>query len=134
LGIFRRPSVGAVILTAVLLFGNVVTLFFFASLFMQQLPAFLVAGLGLGPSFVSVQIVAFTGTKEHESGLVAGLINISQGVGGAIGLAVAATCAFHNLTTMIPETHGAPALLRQARALAFYDAFLVGAFSSARFW
>src|SRR5690606_25697812 len=36
LGIFRRPTLRAANLVALLLLGNTVTLFFFASLFMQQ--------------------------------------------------------------------------------------------------
>ncbi len=53
----------------------------------------LLAAVGLGFSFVPVTIAAVTGTKPHESGLASGLINTSQQVGGALGLAILATVA-----------------------------------------
>ena len=51
------------------------------------------AALGLGFSFVPVTIAAVAGTKPHEAGLASGLINTSQQVGGALGLAILATVA-----------------------------------------
>jgi EmrB/QacA subfamily drug resistance transporter len=53
----------------------------------------LLAAVGLGLSFVPVTIAAVTGTRPDEAGLASGLVNTSQQVGGAIGLAVLATIA-----------------------------------------
>ena len=53
----------------------------------------LLAAVGLGFAFVPVTIAAVTGTKPHEAGLASGLINTSQQVGGALGLAILATVA-----------------------------------------
>ncbi len=53
----------------------------------------MLAAIGLGLSFVSVTIAAVTGTKPDEAGLASGLINTSQQVGGALGLAITATVA-----------------------------------------
>jgi MFS family permease len=53
----------------------------------------LLAAVGLGFSFVPVTIAAVAGTKPHEAGLASGLINTSQQVGGALGLAILATIA-----------------------------------------
>jgi EmrB/QacA subfamily drug resistance transporter len=53
----------------------------------------LLAAVGLGLSFVPVTIAAVTGTRPHEAGLASGLINTSQQVGGALGLAILATIA-----------------------------------------
>jgi EmrB/QacA subfamily drug resistance transporter len=53
----------------------------------------LLAAVGLGFSFVPVTIAAVAGTKPHEAGLASGLINTSQQVGGALGLAILATVA-----------------------------------------
>ncbi|MGI5450871.1 MFS transporter [Streptomyces sp. CA-243310] len=194
LGIFRRPSLRAANVIAILLLGTCVSLFFFASLFMQQvlewsairtglayvplalttavgagiasqivtkvaakpvlmvgltlvsggmlllwnapsdaayltdlLPAFIICGLGLGASFVPLQISAFAGSEEQEAGLAAGLINTAQEIGGALGLAVAATFAFRRIPELTAKAHGVPELVREARTTVFHDAFLISA-------
>jgi EmrB/QacA subfamily drug resistance transporter len=83
----------------------------------------LLAGIGLGLTFVPVTIAAMTGTKREEAGLASGLINTSQQVGGALGLAILASIA--NTTTSDAFADGA----NQAVALTdgFSAAFLVGA-------
>jgi MFS family permease len=53
----------------------------------------LLAGVGLGASFVPVTIGAMTGTARDEAGLASGLINTSQQMGGALGLAILASVA-----------------------------------------
>jgi EmrB/QacA subfamily drug resistance transporter len=79
----------------------------------------LVAGAGLGFSFVPVTIGAVAGTTATTSGLASGLINTSQQVGGALGLAVLSTIAFSGLTEGRPD----PVALTDG----FADAFLTGA-------
>jgi EmrB/QacA subfamily drug resistance transporter len=84
----------------------------------------LLAAIGLGLSFVSTTIGAMTGTKPHEAGLASGLINTSQQIGGALGLAILAAVA-------TSRTSDAFASGVHDRALAltegFQTAFLVGA-------
>ena len=48
----------------------------------------LLAAAGLGFAFVTSTIAAVSGVEEHEEGLASGLINTSQQIGGALGLAV----------------------------------------------
>ena len=48
----------------------------------------LLAAIGLGLGFVTSTIAAVSGVKPHEQGLASGLINTSQQIGGALGLAV----------------------------------------------
>jgi len=83
----------------------------------------ILAGIGLGASFVPVTIAAVTGTEPHEAGLASGLINTAQQVGGALGLAILATIA--NSSTNDAFATGAD----KATALTngFADAFTVGA-------
>ncbi len=57
------------------------------------LPGFLLIAVGLGFSFVSISIAALAGVRHSEAGLASGLINTSQQVGGALGVAVLATVA-----------------------------------------
>jgi EmrB/QacA subfamily drug resistance transporter len=52
------------------------------------LPGFLVMSLGAGSVFVSVTAAANAGVPSHQAGLAAGLLNSSQQVGSALGLAV----------------------------------------------
>ena len=57
------------------------------------LPFFILGGIGIGLCFPSAQVAAFTGFTDRDSGLASGLVNTSQEVGGAIGVAVLATVA-----------------------------------------
>ena len=53
----------------------------------------LFAAAGLGFAFVTTTIAAVSGVEESEAGLASGLINTSQQVGGALGLAVLSAVA-----------------------------------------
>jgi EmrB/QacA subfamily drug resistance transporter len=55
------------------------------------LPVMLLLGVGAGLSFPSVVTIAMSGATETDAGLVSGLVNTTQQVGGALGLAVLAT-------------------------------------------
>jgi EmrB/QacA subfamily drug resistance transporter len=57
------------------------------------LPGFLLIGVGLGFSFVPVSIAALAGVTGAEAGLASGLINTSQQIGGALGLAIMTTAS-----------------------------------------
>jgi EmrB/QacA subfamily drug resistance transporter len=84
----------------------------------------LLAAVGLGFAFVPVTIAAVTGTRPQEAGLASGLINTSQQVGGALGLAILATIA--NSRTQDLLHHGAHSAT-VALTKGFDRAFLVGA-------
>jgi EmrB/QacA subfamily drug resistance transporter len=57
------------------------------------LPGFLMIGIGMGFSFVPISIAALAGVAGPEAGLASGLINTSQQIGGALGLAILVTVA-----------------------------------------
>ncbi|MCB5169603.1 DHA2 family efflux MFS transporter permease subunit [Streptomyces bambusae] len=57
------------------------------------LPAQLVSGFGLGLVFVTVTIASVRGVAPQDTGIASGLVNTSQQIGGAIGLAVLAATA-----------------------------------------
>ena len=57
------------------------------------LPGFLVVGFGIGFAFVPISIAALAGVQPAEAGLASGLINTSQQIGGALGIAALSTIA-----------------------------------------
>jgi predicted MFS family arabinose efflux permease len=87
----------------------------------------LLAAVGLGFSFVTTTIAAVSGVEERESGLASGLINTSQQVGGALGLAVLATIANSRTDDLLASAGEGPAALPNALTEGFQAAFLCGA-------
>ncbi|MGH2925182.1 MAG: DHA2 family efflux MFS transporter permease subunit [Solirubrobacterales bacterium] len=87
----------------------------------------LVAAAGLGFAFVPQTIAAVSGVANREAGLASGLINASQQVGGAIGLAILATIANSRTDHLMSVAHGNPAALPGALTDGFQAAFLGGA-------
>jgi MFS family permease len=61
--------------------------------FTHLLPAFILLACGFGITFVSITVAATSGVAPDKSGLVAGLINTAQQIGGALGLAILAMVA-----------------------------------------
>jgi EmrB/QacA subfamily drug resistance transporter len=82
----------------------------------------LLAAVGLGFAFVPQTIAAMSGVHDHEAGLASGLINTSQQVGGALGLAVLSSIAFSTIGNLAAQGNVGPAALTEGYA----DAFLVG--------
>jgi EmrB/QacA subfamily drug resistance transporter len=65
------------------------------------LPGYLMMGVGMAFSFIPMSIAALGGVAPHEAGLASGLINTSQQVGGALGVAIASTVAFTHMKTLL---------------------------------
>jgi EmrB/QacA subfamily drug resistance transporter len=64
---------------------------------------FFVTGAGTAFAFVPVSIGGLAGVAEQEAGLASGLINTSQQLGGAIGVAIASTVAATRLGTLLGQ-------------------------------
>ncbi len=90
-------------------------------------PGFILAGVGLGFSFVPVTIAALVGVDVAEAGVASGIINTSQQVGGALGTAILSTVAFTRVTDYVHGHAPAANLLLRADVDGFSVAFLVGA-------
>jgi EmrB/QacA subfamily drug resistance transporter len=86
-----------------------------------------IAAVGLGFAFVPVTIAAVNGVSADESGLASGLINTSQQIGGALGLAILGTIASSRTEDLIAAAHGAQAAVPGALTEGFQVAFLAGA-------
>jgi EmrB/QacA subfamily drug resistance transporter len=86
------------------------------------LPGFLLIAVGLGFSFVPISIAALAGIQPAEAGLASGLINTSQQIGGALGIAALSTIATSRTSDALVRgaTHS------QALVDGFHGAFLAG--------
>jgi EmrB/QacA subfamily drug resistance transporter len=84
------------------------------------LPGFLLIGVGLGFSFVPVSIAALAGISGQDAGLASGLINTSQQVGGAIGLAVLATVSTTRTENLLADGANPATALTSGFQIAFW--------------
>jgi MFS family permease len=82
------------------------------------------AAIGLGFGFVTSTIAAVSGVKEQEQGVASGLINTSQQIGGALGLAVLSTIATTRTHNVLASGGSS---LHKALNDGFQSAFLGGA-------
>jgi EmrB/QacA subfamily drug resistance transporter len=83
----------------------------------------LIAAVGLGFAFVPMTVAAVGGVRPDEAGLASGLINTSQQIGGALGLAILATIA----TARTDAVSSAGAARPEALTEGFQRAFEIGA-------
>ncbi len=91
------------------------------------LPGFLLIGVGIGFSFVPITIAALAGVEAAEAGLASGLINTSQQIGGALGIAALSTIA----TTRADDAVSSGSAVPFALVDGFTGAFLAGAIIAA---
>jgi EmrB/QacA subfamily drug resistance transporter len=93
------------------------------SYWVDLLPGFLVLGVAIPFAFVPITIAALAGTKAQEAGLASGLINTSQQIGGAVGIAVLSTIAVSTTENKVAGGTRLPAALTDG----FVNAFWAGA-------
>src|SRR5262245_57332247 len=87
------------------------------------LPALMILAIGLGMSFVPITIAATSGVAPEHSGLASGLLNMTQQVGGSLGLAILSTVS----TTRIADALHGGAALPVALTHGFKGGFIVAA-------
>ena len=92
------------------------------------LPSMLALSIGLGLTFAPVTLLATNGVRPADQGLASGLINTSQQVGGALGLAVLSTFAANRTSSVLSGLGHAPSPADRASALVdgFQVAFVAG--------
>jgi MFS family permease len=72
---------------------------------------FLVAGAGTAFAFIPISIAALAGVAEHQAGLASGLLNTSQQLGGAIGIAIASGVAASHTQSLVRAGNAVPTAL-----------------------
>jgi EmrB/QacA subfamily drug resistance transporter len=92
-------------------------------------PGLIVMGLGMGATFVAATVAATSGVPPHESGLASGILNTSQQVGGAVGLAVltgiAASATKDYLAGLHLQAQPTQHVLNTALVHGFHDGYLI---------
>jgi len=83
-------------------------------------PGFLIIGVGIPFAFVPVTIAAVAGTKRNEAGLASGLINTSQQIGGAVGIAILSTIAVSTTNDAVASGTQPPSALTEGFQAAFW--------------
>jgi EmrB/QacA subfamily drug resistance transporter len=86
-------------------------------------PGFLILGLAIPFAFVPITIAALAGTKPQEAGLASGLINTTQQIGGAVGIAILSTIAVSTTDDAVADGTTMPIALTDG----FVNAFWAGA-------
>jgi MFS family permease len=84
------------------------------------LPGYLLVGFGLAFSFIPMSIAALAGIEHNEAGLASGLINTSQQIGGALGVAITSTVAFTHTKNLIADGTNPLSAQTSGFALAFW--------------
>jgi EmrB/QacA subfamily drug resistance transporter len=120
IGVKPALLIGMVSLTAGLLYFTQVSVH--GSYVGDLLPGFLLIAVGLGFSFVPISIAALAGIEAHEAGLASGLINTTQQIGGALGIAALSTIATSRTTDAIDGG----ATQSSALVTGFHGAFWAG--------
>jgi EmrB/QacA subfamily drug resistance transporter len=120
-GVKPALIVGMALLTAGLLYFTQVSVggSYWADLF----PGFLMLGVAIPFAFVPITIAALAGTRPHEAGLASGLINTSQQIGGAVGIALLSTIAVTTTEDEVASGTRLPFALTDG----FVNAFWAGA-------
>ena len=94
----------------------------------RVVPAMILLGVGPGISFVPITIAGTSGVAPGDCGLASGLLNTTQQIGGALGLAILSTVATHRTSSAL---HGGmalePALTQGFKAVFFVSALLIAA-------
>ncbi len=83
------------------------------------MPTMLLFGIGAGLSFPAMVSLAMSGATPEDAGVASGLVNTTQQVGGALGLAVLATLATDKTNGLLADGAASPSALVDGYQLAF---------------
>jgi MFS family permease len=90
-----------------------------ASFTSDLLPGYLLVGVGLPFGFVPVTIAALAGIDANDAGLASGMINTTQQIGGAVGVAITSTVYLTHFKNSV-RTDGVAVALTDGYRIAFW--------------
>src|SRR5262249_20721737 len=93
--------------------------------FWDLFPAFLLSGIGMAFAFIPMTIGALAGVRDSDAGVASGLINTTQQIGGAVGVAAVTTIAATFTSRYVDAHAGASPLGGAALTHGFQIAFYV---------
>ena len=76
-------------------------------------------GLGIGMAFMPLLTLAMADVPAADAGLASGITNVSQQIGGALGLAVLSTVAANHTKGLLADDHGVASSLIGGYQVAF---------------
>ncbi|BAZ11810.1 hypothetical protein NIES4071_36360 [Calothrix sp. NIES-4071] len=91
------------------------------------LPGTVLVGLGIVTGVVTVTIAATAGISDSDQGLASGLLNTSQQVGSAVGLAILVAVSTARTNAIIASTGNSPIVKQAATTQGFQAALGIGA-------
>ncbi len=89
--------------------------------------ACLALGLGIGSAFLPLLTIAMAEVPPEDAGLGSGITNVSQQIGGALGLAILSTIAANHTRALIAAHHSVTSSLISG----YHTAFIAGALAIA---
>ena len=87
---------------------------------------FMVAGAGTAFAFIPISVAALAGSDQDRAGLASGLLNTSQQIGGALGIAIASSVAASHTQALLHAGAHAPAALTGGFQHAFWVLGAIG--------
>ena len=81
---------------------------------------YVLSGIGLAFVFIPVSLAALSNLEDRIAGVASGLLNTSQQIGGALGVAIAATIANEHTQTLLAEGSTQPEALTGGFNWAFW--------------
>ena len=119
---YKPPMLAGPVVLAVGLFVLSHTLKVGGTYWHNVFPGLAACAVGMGLTFVSGTLAATAGVPKNYSGLASGILNTSQQVGGAIGLAILSAIAY----SVIRVDSAKHTLAAQAQVHGYSHALMVG--------
>jgi EmrB/QacA subfamily drug resistance transporter len=90
------------------------------SYWVDLFPAYFASGIGLAFVFIPLSLAALSGVTEQVAGVASGLLNTSQQIGGALGVAIISTISTTHAENLLADGVPRPEALTEGFQWAFW--------------